>query len=564
MAFGLQSATAAPVAAKQSDSFVESIGVNVHLSYTDSQYNNFPRVSQALQELGVRYVRDGVGLGMSTTYSRYRALAEEGIKLDFVVGDPLQRWGIGSLSQQLEMIEREFPQAVATLEGPNEFDIQGDSNWVSDLRNYQRALWEGVQQHPLLASKPILGPSLVRESSRYELGDISQWVSQGNMHPYPGGQMPDADQHSLSELHLASVNTGSLPVEATETGYQNAINNRTAGNRPTSEKAAGIYTPRLFLDNFRRGIVRTYDYELLDLYPDPSKTSEYKNFGLLQNNWTPKPSYTALQRLISLTADPGPSFVPESLAFTVQNAPSTERQVLLERRDGSFDLVLWNAVSVWNTESLTEINPPSPTVTVNFEQPVEKAEVFMPNESASPIATVSGTQSLPISLSPSVTVIHLSLSTPTIPVPGPPAPLEPNTAGPALPPSPPVAPTPVSTVKPVAPTPAPTEVLSVPPHELSPARLHSILRSIRNGCVKGCPLRSDEVVRAQPLLRQRADLAAGPDAGNREKLGRWLYQRAQQIRREATHGGWGVDRREVRYLTIMAVLRLAKVLPGSQ
>ena len=178
-----------------------------------------------------------------------------------IVGDPLQRYGIGSLTQQLNMIEQQFPEAVATLEGPNEFDEQGDPNWVADLREYQRGIWESVHQRPALASKPVLGPSLVYRESRAELGDVSQWTNQGNMHPYPGGQMPDLESHTDSELSLATTNTSSTsrwrrPRPATRT-RSTTVN---AGNRPITEKATGIYTPRLFLDNFRRGIVRTYDY----------------------------------------------------------------------------------------------------------------------------------------------------------------------------------------------------------------------------------------------------------------------------------------------------------------
>ena len=114
------------VGARPADSFVDSIGVNVHLGYSNTVYSEFPRIRTALDELGVRYIRDGVGQNRPDVYSRLRTLAEDNIKADIVVGDPLQRWGVGSLDQQLDMIEHEFPGAVASLEGPNEYDIQGE------------------------------------------------------------------------------------------------------------------------------------------------------------------------------------------------------------------------------------------------------------------------------------------------------------------------------------------------------------------------------------------------------------------------------------------------------
>lgn len=575
-AFGTADAVAAPVEARQADSFAESVGVNVHLTYSDTPYDDFSEVSRSLQELGVRYVRDGVGLGRPDVYAEYRALAAEGIKLDMIVGDPLQRYGIGSLTQQLDMIEKEFPEAIATLEGPNEFDNQGSQNWVSELRSYQRNLWESVQRRPRLSSKPILGPSLVRESSRAELGDISAWTDQGNMHPYPGGQMPDANTHAESELRLAAENTPSQPVEATETGYQNAVADTTAGNRPVSEKASGIYTPRLFLDNFRRGITRTYDYELIDDEADPSLAVENDHFGLVKNNWAPKPAYTALQRLLQVTEDPGPGFVPQPLDFSLRNAPSTTRQVLLQRRDGSYDLILWNAVSVWNTQSLTEIDPASPSVNVAFEQPVKNVEVFRPNQSAAAVSS-SASQTLPLSLTPGVTVLHV--------VP----------AGGQLPPSSgaeQTEPTAPEQTEPTAPVVAPTKesksptgssgagnstktgsadggektsaagesnpsedgekTVSATPASVQ-AKVRAIARRVRSGCASGCPLRQDELAKARQLLRSSRGKSPASSPGD-QRAADWLERREAELARTE---GELEGKQLLRYLTIRLVLKTA-------
>jgi hypothetical protein len=570
-AFGAAEAGAAPVEARQADSFAESVGVNVHLTYSDTPYDDFAELNRSLQELGVRYIRDGVGLGRPDVYAHYRALAAEGIKLDMIVGDPLQRYGLGSLSQQLDMIEKEFPEAIATLEGPNEFDNQGAPNWVTELRAYQRNLWESVQRRPRLSSKPILGPSLVRESSRAELGDISAWTDQGNMHPYPGGQIPDANTHAESEFRLAAQNTVSQPVEATETGYQNAVNDTTAGNRPVSEQASGIYTPRLFLDNFRRGIVRTYDYELIDNEADPSLAVENDHFGLVKNDWTPKPAYTALQRLLRITEDPGPGFVPQPLDFTLRNAPATSRQVLLQRRDGSYDLILWNAVSVWNTQSLTAINPPSPNVNVVFEQPVENVEVFRPNESAAAVSSSTG-QTMPLPLSPSVTLLHV------VPAGGQ---LPPSTGGEPTEPTVPVVPTKESKQESKSPTGSsgagtPTETGSAgrdekssgtseshPPesvYKTAPgakrsvhAKMRAIARRVRSGCASGCPLRRDELSKARRLLRSGLGKSAARSRSDR-RVADWLERREAALAR--TEGGLEGEQL-LRYLTIRLVLKTA-------
>jgi hypothetical protein len=448
-------ATVSPAAgagepARSADSFVESVGVNVHLGYTDTVWGQFSQVRQKLSELGVRYVRDGISQGRPDAYSRFRALATDGIKLDAVVGDPLERWGVGTLDQQLNTIDTELRSAVASLEGPNEYDIQGDPNWVANLREYQRKLWEGAHARPGLASLPIVGPSLVNRSSREQLGDISAWTNEGNMHPYPGGEAPDQDSHINDELALAAKNTGSQPVQATETGYTTAVNT-TSGHRPASERVDGIYTPRLYLDNFRRGISRTFVYDLIDDQNDPGRTDIESNFGLLHNDFSPKPAFTAMSRLIALLSDRGPSFTPGSLSYSLENAPSSVRRLLLQKRDGSFYLVLWNQVGVWNPQTLAESNPADPQVTVKLSQPISRAETFEPNTSSSALSTVSSPSSISLPVSEQVKVIRL--------VPG--------TQAPAPEPAPTPEPAPAPAPSP-APSPQPAPALTPAPTESEP------------------------------------------------------------------------------------------------
>ena len=47
--------------AKQSDSFVDSIGVNTHFSYLNTTYGNAALMESELIQLGIRHARDGAG-----------------------------------------------------------------------------------------------------------------------------------------------------------------------------------------------------------------------------------------------------------------------------------------------------------------------------------------------------------------------------------------------------------------------------------------------------------------------------------------------------------------------
>jgi hypothetical protein len=399
-------ARGATTQARPADAVVESIGVNTHLGYTDTPYDDFAMVEQRLRELGIRYIREGVSLERPDVYSRLRTLAGDGIHLDAIAGDPLGRWNMGTIDQQLDLIEGELGGSAISIEGPNEYDLQGDPNWISVLRDYTQRLWEGVRARPGLAGLPVIGPSIVLRESMAAAGDLSPWVDFGNTHTYLSGAMPETDSIWDGELGAAAANSGAKPVQVTETGYHNGVNG-TVGHLPTSEAATGTYMPRLFLANFERGIARSYAYELLDQREDASKSDIEAAFGLLRNDFSKKPAAVAVERLIGLLSDKGAAFAPGSLSYSLEGAPPSTHQLLLQKRDGSFYLVLWNAVSVWDPDQRADLAPAPVPVTLRLEQQLAGAEVFEPNLAAGPVSQITAPTSIDLQLEPTVTVVKL-------------------------------------------------------------------------------------------------------------------------------------------------------------
>jgi hypothetical protein len=516
-------AWAAP--ARPADDFVESVGVNVHLSYdSSSPYRNYPMVEQKLSELGVRYIRDGIHPGQPFQYQELRRLADRGIRTDVIVGDPLQRWGIGPLPTQLALIKSQLGGAVASLEAPNEYDNQGDPNWAANLRSYQQQLWTLAKADPALASYPIVGPSFVSRDSQQALGDIRPWTDYGNIHPYPGGDSPDRDSHMDAEMAAPTASVGSKPLQATETGYHNALNFQ-GGHKPASEAAAGVYYPRLYLDYFRRGISRTFGYELIDQRPDPGMGDDEARFGLLRNDWSEKPAFVAMRRLIALMSDQGAAFSPTPLDYSIQGGRSSLRQMLFQKRDGTYLLALWNADRIWDPTTRQPITPDPGTVHLTLPSRAAQVDVYRPNDSDAPVLSRSAVSSLDLDVSPSVSVVKIT------------------PAGDAAPPEPLPAPgdaTPVQN----PPSPAPTAAVPAPTRPpasaATPARL---------------PLSGDEARTAVRLLT----LAQAPHPSRsqrleKRKLERWLQARAATIRRQARHGGWHRARRLTRFRAITAVL----------
>lgn len=326
-----------PVAASEADRFVDRIGVNIHLHYHDTIYGDFAKVKSALLELGVRHVRDGlVDSQWPPYYDRNRELAAAGIRCTFITGLPVER---------LAEVAGRVKDSLEAFEGPNEVNL---NKWsVEGARNYQRQLWDSVKAGPFAAT-PVVALSVTDLTWAEQLGDLGAWCDFGNAHPYPGGWCPENGNAWMradiaSGLETARANCGAKPVIVTETGY----NNKTSpgGHVPVSRGMAGAYLPRLFLNNHRHGIARTFWYELFNLHDKP--TDEESNFGLYENDGTtPKPAGHAMRNMISLLRDPGPSFKPGRLDFALSR-PEVQ-SVLFQKRNGEFWLTLWLPQSLWD------------------------------------------------------------------------------------------------------------------------------------------------------------------------------------------------------------------------
>jgi hypothetical protein len=400
----------AAVPAREADSFVESIGVNIHTGNGGTPYRErFEEVEQRLQELGVNHVRDDLEPDSPAQYQELSDLAGVGIKSTVILGDPTL--GTAVLDELIETAKTDLAGAVEAVEGPNEFSTSGDPDWKSHLIAYQQQLYDDVKGDPALSSLPVIGPSIVH-GDQGELGDISGMLDYGNIHSYPQGNPPDKLGPFIAN---AKLNSGSKPILATETGYHTALN-WPGENKPVSEAAMATYMPRLFLEYFRWGIVRTYSYELVDELPDPGLENKERNFGLLRNDLSMKPAFEALRNTIAILEDPGPAFAPGSLSYRLSDrgtelpgAESTElHKVLLQKRDGSFYLAIWRLSSVWDPATGQPLAAPSEPVTVSVGPGFRVAAEYMPNLSPEPVLAPSPPgESLTFDVGPQVAILKI-------------------------------------------------------------------------------------------------------------------------------------------------------------
>lgn len=340
------------------DAFVDSVGVNVHLGFLGTLYsNNFGQVLSLLHGLGVRHVRDGIVLGESFICDEYQQLAGDGIHVDDVTSpgmnqQTIAQWGPCAGS------------ALEAVEGPNEYDLSGDPNWGSVDVATQQYLYPAVKG--AAPAVTVYGPAVTTSGAYGALGDLSNAEDDGNMHDYFAGRNPgntgwgSSDQFgtygSLAwNLAVAQQASRSKPIVATETGYSDA----TGVTNYVPPATMGRYEMRTLLEHWMAGVKRTYLYELVDMTNDA-----YVGFGLTDPNGNPKPAYTAIQHLLAHLSDPGSSFTTTPLSYGV-GAPAGVQHVLLQKRNGTYELLIWVEASEWNpiTSSATAVSPQPVTLT---------------------------------------------------------------------------------------------------------------------------------------------------------------------------------------------------------
>jgi hypothetical protein len=326
--FGSVSAGATAVASPPPTAYAfwNSIGINTHLYYSNTPYADLDEVAARLEQLGVMHIRDGLAPNRPDEIAALNLLASLGIRSDLLLGQP------GSdPAPLLEVVRNELEGSVEAIEGPNEYEDSG-SGWQARLLPFQQTLYQDVKS--ILPGVAVVGPSVGGL-------DLVGSLDYGNIHPYPGGAEPEANV--TSQVAQGQTASGDAPIWATETGYHDAVSMVPGSNQPaTTDAAQSVYIPRLFASYFAQGIQRTYLYELLDEFSDPSRSNPEADFGLLNFDLTPKPQFYALANMIAAVRDvPNPN--PTALNYSVSDSGSSLQKLLLSRADGSWQILLWRA-----------------------------------------------------------------------------------------------------------------------------------------------------------------------------------------------------------------------------
>jgi hypothetical protein len=375
------------------DAFVDSIGVGTHLNYFDTAYGRLPEVIARLRELGIRHIREAAPTDGGAHADALRAVRFAGLYATLGYGDPNVD-PAGWVSQAVAVMGDQ----IAALEAPNELDNTAYKDWPARLRTYMPALVAAA--HEQAPGVPVIGPSFINPSSRGRIpADLPGWF---NGHPYSGGEPPEgALQQAIDERDSTMPGR---PAVFTEAGYHNALA-ASGGQPPASEEAAAVYIPRLLATAFGAGVRRTFIYELLDEKPDPGLLDAEQHFGLLRNDLSPKPAFTAVKTLIAaVRRSPGPPEGGEP-ARRVEADGELER-ITLRRADGSLAILLWRPVSVWDRDARKPLDPGQMHVRLSFPgRGARDLEVWRPSVSTGPVLARGHASRLDLELGGDLTLV---------------------------------------------------------------------------------------------------------------------------------------------------------------
>ncbi len=186
---------------------------------------------------------------------------------------------------------------------------------------------------------------------------------------YPG--------HSEAELI-------SLPRVTTETG--------TTIGGPITEEIHALNLLSLYLDQFKRG----WSYTAVYLLRDRVDEAGNQQFGFYRPDYTRRKAAVYLHNLTSILADRGSLARPGDLRYSIPNQPETVHDLLLQKSNGTFELVVWG-----------ERLKGSDRVTVNLGSTHALVKLYDPTAGTSPIQTLTHVRAVPLSLSDHPVVIEI-------------------------------------------------------------------------------------------------------------------------------------------------------------
>ncbi len=395
--------------AVQAENFVDSIGVNTHLDFTNSSYSNLTAVENAINYLGVKSLRDSANssadLGANGLWQQVADAT--GAKFDAYLGEGSVSTMQSGLANAVTLAKQGI---VNFIEGGNEEDQPyaiGLGNSLAKTAAYQSTVYETAHALGIPVINMSFGTGWSNATGDYgTVGNLASTADYANDHVYFGtGNTPLSGIQALnSDAELAA---NGKSVINSEMGWYTTGSTTDSSNVSVTVQAK--YMLDGLLDAYQAGDAKTYLYELLDQQSNSSNSES--NFGLFYADGSPKPAATALHNLTTLLSDSGSnatSFTPGALSYSLSGTISTDHSMLMEKSDGTYWLAIWNEARLSGPTSSTDISVPNHTVTLNLASAAGEVTVYDPMSGTTSVQSTSDTSSVSISVPDHPILVEIS------------------------------------------------------------------------------------------------------------------------------------------------------------
>lgn len=440
---------AAEVAARKAGDFVQSVGVGGQFAEKEGIYaDNMSALKDAMRELGVLYYRTSAvgGRAAAVAEDLYRSLGMRGVfhvsKWD---GKKANGPLMGSAAGVINNLTANGTAAIFAIEGPNELNQGGPPNWPDLLRDYQKEIYTAVRSNPRLQGILVAAPTLVTNADNpkpsVRLGVISDRIDIGAMHDYVSDGGATESRFRPSAAMLRANNFGGGPILVTETGVcteWQMVKEFSPSQKCISQKAQAKYLPRNLLDKFdEHPGNKAFIFELVERQHaaegaravaaersggggssggGSSGGDGWWGWGIIDASMNRKPAFYAIRNLIRLLHDGGGDFTPGFLDYTLKgNGAAGLRQVLVQKQDGRFYLMLWQPVRSFDKDSNSDIDPTPVNATLHLAQPANlklykptPLDGTSPEAALQPVETHAGVASVDLKVPDHVLVVEIS------------------------------------------------------------------------------------------------------------------------------------------------------------
>ena len=386
--------------------FLQSIGVN---SAIYRRGESVERTIECINYIGARWIRTDESMNANEQVAAIKRLHDAtGVKISTSLGS-----GGSDIESLIQGSRRMAAMGVLlAIEGNNEPNNWGirykgqegghDKSWVAVARLH-RDLYQAVKQDEVLRHYPVWattesGAMTDNVGMQYievphDDADVVaefrgvRFADAANCHNYfthPSWPAPQNNQTWLSSLPTSAAkgdhlqgNYGvtwlkkykgysdeellNIPRVTTETGA-------TISGQMTEEMQARMYLS-CYLSQFAQGWSHTAIYILRDRSDEAGNQS----FGFYDKDYRPRKAAHYLHNLTTLLDDEQPTKRLSSVAYSIENQSAEIHDLLLQKSDGSFALIVWGELYEGGKQ----------TVTVRLKRKYD-VRIFSPTEGTSP------------------------------------------------------------------------------------------------------------------------------------------------------------------------------------